>query len=204
VTAANAPFDGIYLRLAPPRAGESARVVGITSAGRREGATTIAIGIARAAIRAGAGPVLVVDAAPRGRRAGEMLGVTATTVPAPAHGAFDVGTHIVATPDTEPDVVVLASAAALAGVDAWSDALAALAERYAFIVVDLGDLTGPVPRAWRASLDELVLAVDTTRTTVESLKRLNKDLEHHGLTVDAFVLNKRRFYVPNFLYRFIY
>lgn len=61
-----------------------------------------------------------------------------------------------------------------------------------------------MPRAWRASLDELVLTVDTTRTTVESLKRLNKDLEHHGLTVDAFVLNKRRFYVPNFLYRFIY
>ena len=61
-----------------------------------------------------------------------------------------------------------------------------------------------MPALWQDRLDELLLVVDSNHTTYESLARLRKELERTGISLSGFALNKRRFYVPALIYRFIY
>jgi Mrp family chromosome partitioning ATPase len=201
-------FDTLYLRLSGLAEGQTSKIVGITSPGRGEGVTTVVVGLARAAVKAGAGPVLVIDVAPHGRR---VAGV-ARVKPAPVISVEDLGTdvdggldaHIASSRRFGIDVLTVDSPlAASPGPAPWQSALRTLRERYPFTVVDSADLRSPVPRAWRNRVDELMLVLDTTRTTVERLVRLQKELQGADLEIDGFALNKRSFHVPKFFYRFI-
>ncbi|MEQ8234311.1 MAG: hypothetical protein RLW61_22750 [Gammaproteobacteria bacterium] len=197
------PYETVYRRLAASVGAGAPRVIGLAGAGRGQGTTTLAVGLARAALSHGAGTVLVVDAATRGRSAARLL---ARDLPGSARaenvdglpGELRIG---------GAGVPALFSLAPDGGNgmhdDALREACAALFARFDFVVVDTGDVASVVPARWRTLVDCLVLVVDTNRETIESLSRLRKDLDDRGLSCDGFVLNKRRFHVPGFLYRLV-
>ncbi|MEQ8662883.1 MAG: hypothetical protein RLW62_18880 [Gammaproteobacteria bacterium] len=194
------PYEPVYRRLAAAD-GDGPRVIGLAGAGRGQGTTSLAVGLARAAAASGRAGVLVIDAAPVGRPAARLLARelrAPATDPGGLPGELQPGAH------AAPALLSLdADRAAGVREDDWRRALASLRERYAVIVVDTGDVDSVVPLRWRAFVDTLVLVVDTNRETVESLSRLRKNLDDRALTCDGFVLNKRRFHVPGFLYRLV-
>lgn len=202
------PLDQVYVRLLGTAMQRASSVLGVTSARRKEGTTTLALGLARAAQRAGAGRTLVVDAAPRGKRVARYLGIRCPLLEEPealARGGSERDRLIAHDARSKLDVLTLPDHRLSCLLpEHWTPAMAALRDVYPCIVVDLADLQTPVPGAWQSRMDELTLVVDTTRATVESLGRLRKDLANSGLRPSGFVLNKRRFYVPSLFYRIVY
>ncbi len=85
----------------------------------------------------------------------------------------------------------------------WVDALAGLRASYDLILIDAGAISTPLALRWARLGDLRVLVVDASRTNEEELERLRSELHSIGQEVDAAVLNKRRYYVPGFLYRFV-
>jgi len=91
----------------------------------------------------------------------------------------------------------------LAGDEIWSQAFTALHCAYQVILVDCGSAQGPLPLRWSRQAHLCVLVLDTTRTTEEELQRAKEEFDALGQRVDAVILNKRRYYVPDFLYRYV-
>jgi hypothetical protein len=57
-----------------------------------------------------------------------------------------------------------------------------------------------MPYLWADAANQVLLVVDTTRTTVKALERLQKSLSSTSLSLTGVILNKRRFPIPSFLY----
>lgn len=82
----------------------------------------------------------------------------------------------------------------------WEDYFAVLRARYDVILVDAGSLETSMPYLWADAANQVLLVVDTTRTTVKALERLQKSLSSTSLSLTGVILNKRRFPIPSFLY----
>ena len=82
----------------------------------------------------------------------------------------------------------------------WEDYLSAMRARYDVIVVDTGSLQEGALRLWAGVASQVLLVVDTTRTTVQALERLAKDLKSAKQAITGVVLNKRDYPIPQFLY----
>ena len=72
--------------------------------------------------------------------------------------------------------------------------------RYDVIVVDAGSLQQGLAHFWSRMASQVLLVVDTTRTTVQALERLGKELKTAKLALSGVVLNKREYPIPQFLY----
>lgn len=204
----DSPFNAIHLRLVALAAERGSMVVGVFGTARGAGTSTVVAGLARSFAEVDDGRVLVIDASPSGRRRVSQL-LRARTSPAREAGDETPqwpDADIVPTQEAGIDVLTIAGGGPIRLNDAprWSRALAALKARYQLVIVDLGPAASSAITSLHPLLDQSVLVVDTTRTTTESLSRLRKDLDDAGIRLGGFVLNKRRFHVPGFLYRFVY
>jgi len=186
---------------------QGAPVVVFMSRTRGEGVTTVAAGVAKAFGRAGQQKVLVVNADDRRGGVGRLLGVThrvrETTEPEAPRGSL---------PDSIQrldkhgiDILTLGTdqSTPLAYDGSWQTVLAQLRSTYDLMLVDAGSLQTQTPLTWSRWATQLLLVVDTNRTTVEALERLKKDLQHFPLVLTGVILNKRRYPVPQFVYRWL-
>ena len=204
---AEAQFDALRLRIvaAEPRRPNrnDAIVIALSSRTRGEGVSTVALALARSFARGGEGRVLLIDSdevsndlvrrAPQG---------TATIIEDPEDlTRFDEVEQV-----AEWQVDLLAMAAARNGESpiqqgpAWDDYLSAMRARYDVIVVDTGSLQAGALQLWAGIASQVLLVVDTTRTTVQALERLGKDLKSANQALTGVVLNKRDYPIPQFLY----
>ena len=195
-------YESVYRRLLAQTKLRSALCVGLTSAGPGEGVTSMTAGLAMAAAAHGNGRVLVCDVGQGEQRLAGLLGAKMVTITSlPPEG--DLRVALAATDGL--DVLSIApDLASAANEERWAHVMSVLRERYNTIIFDLGDLGTSMPALWQDRLDELLLVVDSNHTTYESLARLRKELERTGISLSGFALNKRRFYVPALIYRFIY
>ena len=83
---------------------------------------------------------------------------------------------------------------------AWQDDYSELRTRYDVIVVDAGALDSKAPYYWSKGSDQVLLVVDSERSSPEMLKRLAKELKTAKLTLTGVVMNKRDFPIPKWLY----
>ena len=200
-------FDALRLRVVasePRRANRNdAIVVALTSRTRGEGASTVALALARTFARNGDGRVLLIDSdevsndlvqrAPAG---------VATIVEGPDD--LDIQEEVYSVDDWDVDLLALASGRngnglALRGPQ-WEDYFSAMRARYDVIVVDTGSLQEGALQFWASVASQILLVVDTTRTTVQALERLAKELKTSKLAMTGVVLNKREYPIPQFLY----
>jgi protein-tyrosine kinase len=77
-----------------------------------------------------------------------------------------------------------------------------LTSSFDLVVVDLPPVSeGPLGPSLSKGLDGVVVVVEAERTRLPALRATRKSIEMHGGTILGTVLNKRRFYIPNALYR---
>ncbi|MET0284659.1 MAG: hypothetical protein ABW352_09325 [Polyangiales bacterium] len=77
-----------------------------------------------------------------------------------------------------------------------------LTSSFDLVVVDLPPASeGPLGPSLCKGLDGVVVVVEAERTRLPALRATRKAIEMHGGTIIGSVLNKRRFYIPNSLYK---
>ncbi len=183
------------------------RTLGTTSCTRREGVSTVAAQLAAAAVQMDDGPVLLVDA----------------NLAHPAvHEVFDADlspglSELLLNPAALPTCVQpsgcdrlslltagepngnLSRAFDAAGI---SGVIEALEREYKLIVFDMPP-AGEQSAALRLAglLDAVVIVVEAERVRYEVARRTRQLLERAGASVRGAVLNKRRDYIPRWIYR---
>ncbi len=186
-------FEQVRLRLlaAEPKSGKNnAVIVAVTSRSTGDGVTTLATGLAQHLARAKNGKVLLIDADLGGRRVADMFG-------------FDSANHLIHIDQLDLDILTLDGGPQewFEYSPSWNATFDPLRSKYSAIVVDTGSLQTDIPYIWSRLADHTILVVDCRTTTHEMLERLRKDLKSSDLRLSGFILNKRRFPVPGFLYR---
>jgi protein-tyrosine kinase len=77
-----------------------------------------------------------------------------------------------------------------------------LTSSFDLVVVDLPAASaGPLGPSLCKGLDGVVVVVEAERTRLPALRATRKSIELHGGAIIGSVLNKRRFYIPNALYK---
>jgi len=90
-----------------------------------------------------------------------------------------------------------------AGDEGWKSWLERVKTTYQVVIVDAGSTRSPHAGRWSRWADQRVLVIDSRRTTEQELLRLRTDLDAQKQAIDVAVMNKRRFYVPQVLYRHV-
>ncbi len=200
-------YASVASRIELVMANEMRRTVVIAGTGRRAGASTIAIGISSILATTGRSPVLLVDAnlrnpilhrkfkVPRepgltdlvrgGAKPGEVVHATAV----PNLGLVTVGS------ETKVPQAFFQQPTFRECLESW-------ASDYTYVILDsapFGAVADPTNLARMAS--GVVLVVEAGRTVREVAAETTDDLRRAGIRVFGAVLNRRRFYVPDWIYR---
>ena len=192
-------FDALRLRLTaaePPDPNRNDALIYILTARTRgEGVSTVCAGLARSFAKHDTGRVLLLDAKSRGN--GHTKGPGAAN----AVSGIDFDEAIRRVEDWQVDVLSLAERdEPLPSGAPWEDYFSGLRARYDVIVVDAGALDSRSPYYWSEKANHVLLVVDSTRTSVQALQRLRKDLKTAKLTITGVVLNKREYPIPKMFY----
>ncbi len=200
-------FDALRLRVVasePRRANRNdAIVVALTSRTRGEGASTVALALARTFARNGDGRVLLIDSDEVSNDLARRAPAGAATI-LQAPEDLNSQDEVLPVPAWDVDLLALASSGNGDGLamnsPQWEDYFSAMRARYDVIVVDAGSIHEGALQFWASVSSQILLVVDTTRTTVQALERLAKDLKTSKLAMTGVVLNKREYPIPQFLY----
>lgn len=187
----------------PPHGGGIA--IALTAMKCGSGVTLISAGLAASLAREANQRVIVIDANPSAKRLRDMLNIRAE----PVHvDKFDPGVEFGSTnlPSVHPgpcgyDVAVLDGAPGLIPQEGFKEWWKALLDRYTIVLLDPGALETGLPLRWNGIVDQFVLVLDASRDTREMAGNLRNNQEFAKLPFKGFIINKRQYHVPNFLYR---
>ena len=194
------------LRALPDR---SCRVIEIIAAHPREGVSTVVRGLAAAAGAVGNARVLVCDATPE-RTSLRDLGLPAlrgtlndvAASQAELRSVIDpVANHgfahcAVADPGSGSHVAV--------NLDILDPIFGALRQQFDLILIDAPSTNdGPLGPALAKKCDGVILVVEAERTRSPVVTAAQRAIEINGGRILGVVLNKRRFHIPPFVYRWL-
>jgi protein-tyrosine kinase len=180
--------------------------IGITSTVHGEGVSSIARGLARVVARSPSAKVLICDVAgdPRSRPSNKTSNSTALT-----RASLDFGPGRIEftwLPGMQVAMGVLGDSggfnAIAADVESMRSMLSSVSDSFELTILDLPpvseSIVGP---AMSKALDGVVLVVEAERTRTAAVQASQRTIKMHGGNVLGVVLNKRRFHIPNFIYR---
>ena len=193
--------EALRLRITAAVSESQARVIAFVGLEARVGTTTLVSQVAQAAASDGV-PVLMAD----GHRAGPSLHQAYGVAPRP--GLLDL-LHESANLDDAvrsigPKLSLLPVgdlAQAPVSVERWHGLFARLRSDAQLLLVDAGALRDPGALSVAAAADAVVLVVESGRSRFESVADGVQRLARARATVLGVVINKRRFWIPAFLYR---
>jgi Mrp family chromosome partitioning ATPase len=195
-------FDALLRRLQAANNGTPApKTIGITACASGEGVSTVAANLAIRAADVGSEPVLLIDANTRRPAQEHIFGL------GPGPGWANVATSKTGFADCVTGCEVEGLSILRAGVGSGSigtmaDCLQAVREQYRLIVIDLppADELSPL---WELGkqIDGVVLIIEAEKTRSGAAQRVRRQLTECHIPLLGVVLNKRRTYVPDWLYR---
>lgn len=181
--------------------------IGIISTLHGEGVSSIARGLARIVSRTPNAKVLICDVAgdPRTKPSNKQSNSTALATRASLdHGAGRIefswlpGSQVAMGALGEPGGIH----AIAADVESVRSMLSSVSDSFELTILDLPPVSesiiGP---AMSKALDGVVLVVEAERTRSAAAQATQRTIRMHGGNVLGVVLNKRRFHIPNFIYR---
>lgn len=181
--------------------------IGIISTLHGEGVSSIARGLARIVSRTPNAKVLICDVAgdPRTKPSNKQSNSTALATRASLdHGAGRIefswlpGSQVAMGALGEPGGIH----AIAADVESVRNMLSSVSDSFELTILDLPpvseSIVGP---AMSKALDGVVLVVEAERTRSAAVQATQRTIRMHGGNVLGVVLNKRRFHIPNFIYR---
>jgi Mrp family chromosome partitioning ATPase len=175
------------------------RIVELIAARAGEGTTTVARELAGTAAALAKSNVLLIEAAPPpgsfGSRPGliELMAASSSLEAAiqPLGGGVDTA-RLAGGGGLRPELLKRSSLAPL-----WQ----AVRARYPLTVIDAPALERGIDGiALGAQVDAVVIVVEAERTRAPVVERLVSLLQRAGAPLAGSILNKRRFYVPSFIY----
>jgi len=171
--------------------GARAQTVVVTAREPREGVTTVVVALAGYLARVRGLRVAAIDVTGRGEQGLRHLLDGGETVPGnePAPGI---------------EVVSWSAPEDGHGDGSPQATIERLEHSTDVIIVDAGSLRATVALQWARFAGTRLLVVDGNRTTAEALHRLGEELRRAGIEISGVVLNKRRYWVPQVLYRHLY
>jgi Mrp family chromosome partitioning ATPase len=177
---------------------EESRVVTLIAARGGEGTSTLASELACAAAALGGPDVLLLDAAPAAHCNGRPSLIDTVLAGRPIEDAVELLAPGV-------DIAWLAAGMALEpkllGPSGLTEVARAVRARYRLTIVDAPALElGIQGIALAAQSDATVVVVEAERTRPPIVERLVELLRRAGAPVVGTILNKRRLYVPAFVY----
>jgi len=109
--------------------------------------------------------------------------------------------HIVTLKDMGFDVLPLQPGTVRS--ELWPTVWQELKPHYDLILVDVGELESDGSHDWRPWVDRTILIVDPDGTSYDALQSFRSELEASNVSLDGFIMNKRRYPVPAKIYRLI-
>ena len=194
------------LHAAAGQVGEAPRMVGVVGCQAGRYGSEVAAKLAIHAARSGSEQVLLVDANARQRRVARRFHLNGS----PGLRELLSGETDAASCIHRPgaDNLAVMTAGSRNGALRVGDRargvgqLQELKEQYGLIVVDLPPVRDPdvaTPSApW---VDEVILVVEAEHTRIQAARRVKNQLERAGARVLGVVLENRREYIPQWLYR---
>ena len=195
-------YDALLRRLQAADNGTPApQIVGVTSCARRAGVSTIAANVAIRAADRGDGPVLLVDGNTQHPALDRMLQIgSGPGLINAAAGSAKLADCMV--PCDVEGLCVLRAGNGGASASALAESFQAMRNQFRLIVVDLppADELSPL---WDLSgqLDGVLLVIEAEKTRSGAAQRVRRQLAECHVPLLGVVLNKRRTYVPDWLYR---
>jgi Mrp family chromosome partitioning ATPase len=186
------------------------RVVEIIATSRGEGVSTIARALASAAAAAGNARVLLCDASPDHddfKEAGIAQHASGGLNDVAARKA-DLREVIEAVPGRNYALCSLGDpgvgSRVAINVEMLAPALAQIREQFDLVVIDAPPMVhGILGSALSRLADGVILVVEAERTRTPVVGELQRVIEANGGKILGVVLNKRRFRIPRFLYRWL-
>jgi Mrp family chromosome partitioning ATPase len=182
--------------------------IGIISTLHGEGVSSIARGLARIVSRTPNAKVLICDVAgdarggPNNNRPSNSTALATRASLDHAAGRIEFswlpGSQVAVGALGEPGGIN----AIAADVDSVRSMLSSVSDNFELTILDLPPVSesiiGP---AMAKALDGVVLVVEAERTRSAAVQASQRTIRMHGGNVLGVVLNKRRFHIPNFIYR---
>jgi Mrp family chromosome partitioning ATPase len=186
------------------------RFVEVISAGPGAGVSSIARALATAAATIGNARVLLVDATPKHDDFRELGAVPAagSSLNDVAAGKIDLRDILEPVRSHNFALCSLADpgvgARVAVNVDALDPALERLRDHFDLVVFDAPAMShGALGPALTKKVDGVVVVVEAERTRAPVVAELQRVIEVNGGRILGVVLNKRRFHIPRFLYRWL-
>lgn len=175
------------------------RVFGITSCYSGEGVTTVANNLAANLTRIAQGPVLLIDMKQLKNKDKNVY-----NTPYPNLGnilALRKGSSTPKLPD-RIDTLYLLHSSTLAKQIGIDDILSVWKKDYEFVVVDLPPLNNdPGVIALAHLAEEIIWVIEAEETRWEVAQQQKEHMLKSGVNFAGVVLNKRKFYIPEWLYK---
>ena len=174
------------------------RTIAVTATRHGEGATRVAVGLARALAGEGETRVLLVEGNLRTPSFAQQLPIGK----GPGLAEFLAGeaaASALVTPVHEWNISVISAGARPAVIDCESvaGAVAQVMEQFDFVIIDLPPVNRYADAAILApKVDGVILVVEADRTPVVDAESAQKSLDRVGARIFGVVLNRRRSYVP--------
>lgn len=179
--------------------------VGVVSTHHGEGVTTLAQNLAAVAARNPRTKVLlckVTNQRNQGEESSPFISMeTITALPSERITASNVGGFPLAqaAPGFSPRESLMGAMTAPSDLQSI---VTSVAGSFDLVIVDLPPIgDSALGASLSKGLDGVVLVVEAERTRAHALRAARKSVESCGGTILGVVLNKRRFHIPNFIYR---
>lgn len=187
----------------------SCRLIEVISAHTGEGVSTVVCGLAETASALGNARVLVCDATPE-RATLKHFGATAVigTLNDVAAGKIELRQAMLVLPSRNFAVCAVSDPGSNSlisvNLDVFDAVFAPLRAQFDLILIDAPAVNaGPLGPALARKADGVIFVVEAERTRVPVIAAARRVLEVNGAHMLGVVLNKRRFHVPDSIYRWL-
>lgn len=179
-------------------------VIGVTSYKRREGVSTVAANLSKAIGNRQAGKVIVIDANTAYPSLHKMLGVGLSpglTDVIRTRSAKDVlkQTYNIGVIPAGQDEECLTDEIMW---ERFKNLLSECKKRYAVTIIDIPSLEqGTIASKISTACDGLIMVIESEKLRLEVARNWCKQLDARNVKTIGAVLNKRRFYIPKWIYK---
>ncbi len=205
----NKQYQLLKSRLLLESAEEDDKVLVFTSAKSSEGVTSVALGFSQYIELDETFDILLVDCSAEPGTLYQRLanaefdGASLSHSELDQEGDLNWENHIKKIPNSQIHILTIDSNKVLRS-DIWQTKFSELKRQYQYIIVDAGSLETETPMLWSGWTRRIILIIDSSRTTIHDLKNLQSKIKSHNIELFASVLNKKKFYIPEFIYKYLY
>lgn len=85
----------------------------------------------------------------------------------------------------------------------WRGFWDGIIKNFDVVFVDASSFQTVIPIVWNKVTDQTILVIDSQKLTSQVLSRFKVEAENNGYNINGFILNNRRYPIPDFIYNMI-